>query len=672
MRPVEVGLSSRLVPTIRFVPKKLAAVLLVVVIAIGALLLGRRPAEPGPIVVLALDGLDPEVVSLLAGEGRLPHLARLRAEGAWGPLRSTPPLLSPVVWTTIATGREPSDHGIGHFVARDDASGEPLPVTADMRRVQALWQIFSGQGRKVGVVGWWATWPAEDVRGTVVSDHLCYHFLFPQGAGTGQSVGRLVSPPERLPEVAALVRRPADVTAAEASRFVSVPDADLRRPFAFGDELGHFRWALATADTHRRIGLHLLERDRPDLLLVYVEMTDSLSHLFGHLFRAQGLAGELAVQQQRYGRAVEEAYVYADGIVGDYMAALGDDGTLVVVSDHGFALGTLPADPSTTRDMRRVSEEFHRPDGVVGMWGPRVRRSSPAGARTLDVTPTLLALAGLPAAQDMPGRVLSESLLDAHPTRIASYERSGAKRAATKPDAGANEEIVERLRSLGYLGAGTSAETPSRRSPENDRTLAALHFKAGRLQEAAAAYGHLLAEEPDDAALHASLAGVLGALGRDAEALKHVERALALQPLNAEALHNRGVLHERGGDRSAAERDYRSALVYEPSYEPSRKALERLTGVTDPRAPVTEAERRASDLAEHASEAARRGDYATAERELAEAERIAPRYVLVYQYQSNVSYLKGDRAAARRALQKALALEPDNALFRANLARLER
>jgi len=42
----------------------------------------------------------------------------------------------------------------------------------------------------------------------------------------------------------------------------------------------------------------------------------------------------------------------------------------------------------------------------------------------------------------------------------------------------------------------------------------------------------------------------------------------------------------------------------------------------------------------------------------------------VYQYQANVAYLSGDRAAAIRALEKALAIEPDNALFRTNLKRL--
>jgi tetratricopeptide (TPR) repeat protein len=56
---------------------------------------------------------------------------------------------------------------------------------------------------------------------------------------------------------------------------------------------------------------------------------------------------------------------------------------------------------------------------------------------------------------------------------------------------------------------------------------------------------------------------------------------------------------------------------------------------------------------------------------LAEAERIAPRYPLVYQYQSNVAYLMGDLSKAIQVLEKALELEPENALFKTNLQRLK-
>ena len=58
-------------------------------------------------------------------------------------------------------------------------------------------------------------------------------------------------------------------------------------------------------------------------------------------------------------------------------------------------------------------------------------------------------------------------------------------------------------------------------------------------------------------------------------------------------------------------------------------------------------------------------------KQLDEAQRIAPNLALLYQYRSNVAYLMGDRQAAIAALRQGLRLEPDNALFRENLKRLE-
>ena len=132
-------------------------------------------------MVLGLDGADPATIDLLMSEGKLPNFARLRQKGAYAPLRSAEPLLSPVIWTTIATGKTPDQHGIGHFVAVNSATGEQLPVTSAMRKVKAVWNILSAAGRSTDVVGWWATWPAETIRGAVVSDHLAYHFLLEEG-----------------------------------------------------------------------------------------------------------------------------------------------------------------------------------------------------------------------------------------------------------------------------------------------------------------------------------------------------------------------------------------------------------------------------------------------------------------------------------------------------------
>jgi tetratricopeptide (TPR) repeat protein len=258
----------------------------------------------------------------------------------------------------------------------------------------------------------------------------------------------------------------------------------------------------------------------------------------------------------------------------------------------------------------------------------------------------------------MPGRVLRDALTLPEPARsIASFEGTAGV-AAAPADAAADPAILERLRSLGYLEAT---------SPQGDRNLAAVLFQQQRFVEAERAYAALVRAQPDDGALRASWAGALGALGRLDEALAESDRAVALAPLNPEGYHNRAVILERRGARDAAIADYRAALRYSPHYEPARAALRRLDAAPVLAEPLDSAVRA---RAERASGLARRGDYAAALALLDEAARLAPRSALVQQYRANVAFLMGDHIGAAAALRAALALEPDNALYRENLARL--
>lgn len=623
-----------------------------------------RPA--GRVVVLGLDGVDPRVVDRMIGEGRLPAFERLRSEGARGPLRAEEPLLSPILWTTIATGRPPTDHGIAHFTAIDEATGKQLPVTSQLRKVPALWNLVSDAGDEVAVVGWWATWPAERVNGAIVSDHVAYHFLFEEGfTGAPEESIANTWPLELEDEIAPMLRRPSDVGAAELEPFADVDPAELERAFDFDDELQHLRWALATAWSHQRIARHLWETREPDLLLEYVEGTDSVSHLFGHLVGAEGLVGDLARQQERFGGTVEAVYEEADRLVAEWLEELADepDATLVVLSDHGFRLGELHADPRRASDMRRVSERFHEPDGVLFLHGRGVREGARIeGATQLDVAPTVLALLGLPATDAMPGRVLAEALtLERWPERVSADDARSHSGRDAADDSTVDAAILERLESLGYVGA---------ESPASSRSIANMLFERGEHAAAEAAYRDLLESSPDDPQLLTNLAGAVGAQGHHDEALVLLERSLEVEPMQAAAWHNRAVLLERADRRDEAVDAYRRALRIDPTFEEARRALFRLTGTPAVRPLESPEEERAVELAEQARQAAVRGDFPAASRALDEAEQLAPHLALVHHHRSNVAFLAGDREAARRALERALEIEPDNVLFQRNLRAL--
>ena len=133
---------------------------------------GRAP-KPPRVIVVGWDGADWGLLDPLLREGKLPNLARLVARGRTYDLATFEPMASPLIWTTIATGRTPVDHGVADFQENDpknrvlDSGHEPLAQGA-----RDLERGLGARGLRVGVVGWWATWPAEKVNGFLVSDRV--------------------------------------------------------------------------------------------------------------------------------------------------------------------------------------------------------------------------------------------------------------------------------------------------------------------------------------------------------------------------------------------------------------------------------------------------------------------------------------------------------------------
>src|SRR3954447_8983376 len=79
---------------------------------------GLQKARIGKLIFLGLDGLDPELTERFMAEGKLPNLSRLKSTGSYSRLRTTFPSLSPVAWSTFATGVNPAKHNIFDFLNR--------------------------------------------------------------------------------------------------------------------------------------------------------------------------------------------------------------------------------------------------------------------------------------------------------------------------------------------------------------------------------------------------------------------------------------------------------------------------------------------------------------------------------------------------------------------------
>ena len=112
------------------------------------------------LVIVGVDGFDWGLLDRLIDDGRCPTFAQMKKSGAWGEIVSRPPVLSPLIWTTMGTGRMPEVHGILDFVVTDAATGKDVPITNQSREVHAFWNILSAIDLKVNVVNWWATYPA--------------------------------------------------------------------------------------------------------------------------------------------------------------------------------------------------------------------------------------------------------------------------------------------------------------------------------------------------------------------------------------------------------------------------------------------------------------------------------------------------------------------------------
>lgn len=539
-------------------------------------------------VVIGIDSADWTLIDPLIADGSMPHLAALKERAAWGEIETLTDIpLSPVIWTSVATGKTAAKHGITWFMV-DWPDGTRVPVRSVNRKTKAIWNIAAENGRRPAVVGWWATYPAEDVdKGVIVSDGLGFHGF--GSTARGDDDRGKVHPPSLYSELAVLVPPEQQVGYDFVSRFIRLSREEYRSemfdPGRFPrrdpyNPIHLFQQYAVTAEGYTAIAEKLLAERPYELFLLYYEQVDSFSHLFMKYVEPklewvddEGFA--------RYKNVVREWYRYQDELLGRVLAEIDLEETAVfIVSDHGFKTGERRIRSEKTVDVRRAHLD-HEEMGIFLAAGPHIRRGAEVtGASVMDVTPTVLRYLGLPVAQDMDGKVVDEIFEEEFRRRdriryIETYEEPGERRVSDggEVDQEATAENLKALEALGYLGggaetasaAGETAQTGEPSSPEMHNNLGRIHLRNGALEKARAEFLNALDLDPRNAESLLNLAAIQRAEGRTADAERLIERALAVDPSSIGALSQLAELKRDEGDLPEAVRLFEEALAIDDS-----------------------------------------------------------------------------------------------------------
>jgi hypothetical protein len=365
------------------------------------------------VLMLLLDGASLDFIATAAANGRLPNFGRLLDGGASMHLATMRPTQVEPVWTAIATGRLPLWTGVRSASSyRVGRSGpvldllpdycvaqslvyvgrlETRPHTSASVRARTLWDILSAAGISSGIVRWPLTYPAQPIRGTLVTD-VMHRVPSATSADPGEAPHDIDPSRAIYPSHAAETVLPAVHHGPSAEAGGGVEPRALVQP-------------LAEDRFYRDLFERVWEMPGPRLFAWRYHGLDVTGHAFLREAMPRAFGDVSEDERRRYGHVLEQYYQYVDDEVGRAMARLGPHDLLLVVSPFGMepasfskrlldrALGHTPASGTHER----------APDGFLLAYGPHVRPGRLPRASVLDVAPTVLYYLGLPAARDMDG-----------------------------------------------------------------------------------------------------------------------------------------------------------------------------------------------------------------------------------------------------------------------------
>ncbi len=458
--------------------------------------MGNRIAKK--VLLIGWDAADWRVIHPLLDSGKMPALEKVVNAGVIGNLATLDPPLSPMLWTSIATGKTADKHGILGFTQPDPEGKKLQPVLSTSRKVKAIWNILMQEGLKTNVIGWWPSHPAEPVNGVYVSNF--YHKM-----NAPLHVPNRLAPgsvhPTRLEEILQELRvHPGELTAAHLTPFVpdaaSIDQEKDRRLYSLAK-------IIADATTIHGAATHVMENEEWDFMAIYYDAIDHFGHAFMN-FHPPRLKGVPENLFELYKGVVNGGYIFHDIMLERLLELAGDDTTVILMSDHGFQSDELRP--------RRIPKEpagpavQHRPYGIICMKGDGIQQDERIyGASLLDITPTILHLFGLPVGQDMQGKPLIQALEQPNqPDFIPSWEEvpgdCGMHSSDAVRDPWAEQAALDQLVALGYIeppdeNIGKAIEKSIR---ESRFYLARVYLDSNRHSEALPVLEELYEKYPEE------------------------------------------------------------------------------------------------------------------------------------------------------------------------------
>lgn len=401
------------------------------------------------VVLIGWDAADWQIIQPMLAAGKLPTLKKFISEGVHGNMSTMNPPYSPMLWTSVATGKTPDKHGVLGFIELDPELQKIRPVTVTQRKVKAIWNILHNQGLKSNLIGWWPSYPAEPINGVIISDQFTkvtakIEEEWPLASGS-------IHPAELGKELADLRIHPQEITGAHLVPFI--PDA------ANVDQSADNPLQILAKIISHNASIHAcstwtMENTEWDFTGIYYDLIDHMCHAFMK-FHPPRLPQVPVEMFEKFNQAVEGAYRFQDMMLERTLELAGDDALVIIMSDHGFV-----SDGNRmlkTPDVHAAPSLEHREFGIFAARGPGIKKNEKIyGASLLDITPTILAYLGIPIGEDMDGMVLNDLFEEPiKSTKIPSWEDVsgdfGMHTTTIKGDPFSEQKAMEQLIELGYV-----------------------------------------------------------------------------------------------------------------------------------------------------------------------------------------------------------------------------